>query len=87
MSVIYCLFVYPFSDQNTEEGIILADHMPTDIVYYKPDLVSRSAITNFGGAGSSIISNKKKVILTPVLRKERQSIGDLIPTKRYYHFS
>lgn len=82
--VIYWCGYIKQLDQNTEEGIILSDHMPTDIVYYKPDLVSRSAITNsFGGA---VVNQRpglgREVTLKPVLRKERQSIGELIPTKR-----
>jgi len=65
--VIYWFGYIKQLDNSTDNEIVLCDHLPTDIVYYNPDLVSKA------NRDTSFKNNR---------HQDRKSVGDLIPTKR-----
>jgi len=81
--VIYWFGYIKQLDQNTEKGIILSDHLPTDIVYYQPDLVSRSSQLNSSRSASTLVTSKQdSPFLAASNKRDRLSLGELITTSK-----
>eukprot|EP00088_Acartia_fossae_P029356 TRINITY_DN3019_c0_g1_i6.p1 TRINITY_DN3019_c0_g1~~TRINITY_DN3019_c0_g1_i6.p1 ORF type:complete len:369 (-),score=73.67 TRINITY_DN3019_c0_g1_i6:1099-2205(-) len=87
--VIYWFGYIKQLDNNAEDGIILSDHLPTDIVYFQPRLVSKSATEAIKAKGK-IVTKSSNTTTTQAntvnggsaKKVDRGSIGELIPTKR-----